>query len=458
MTQSFTSNLQSALKKSMSAVLVTTFLLTPMAFSYAATTTTSKTTSTKSTAVKTTSKTAVKTPAKVTAPSKKIAVANPVSAPFEISGWIPYWRTATGTADVLPHLSILTEVNPFGYTVKNDGTLFDAMNVQDPAWLALKTAASSSRVRYIPSVMWSDTAAIHNVLSNPTLRKAHEQSIAQAVIQNGYDGIDIDYEGKSADDRANFTLFLKEMSELFAKKNMNKWLMCTIEARQPLTARYSGTPPAGIEYANDLPSINKYCDRVRLMTYDQQNADIQLNAQHAQDLYMPVADTAWVAKVVNYMAADIDKKKMVIGVATYGDIYQAMPNVDGSGYTYDNLGAFNPGYATALAAQYGITPTRNSSGEMSFSYVPKETSSALPSNSILSALAPVGTLGANLAGAGALALASAKHQQAPVQYLVWSDATSVQQKIALAKQLGVRGVAVFKFDGGEDQNIWNILK
>ena len=35
------------------------------------------------------------------------------SSSFEISGWIPYWRSATGTADVLPHLDLITEVNPF---------------------------------------------------------------------------------------------------------------------------------------------------------------------------------------------------------------------------------------------------------------------------------------------------------------------------------------------------------
>jgi hypothetical protein len=34
----------------------------------------------------------------------------------------------------------------------------------------------------------------------------------------------------------------------------------------------------------------------------------------------------------------------------------------------------------------------------------------------------------------------------------------VAQKIAIAKQLGIRGVAIFKFDGGEDQGIWNLFK
>jgi spore germination protein YaaH len=45
----------------------------------------------------------------------------------------------------------------------------------------------------------------------------------------------------------------------------------------------------------------------------------------------------------------------------------------------------------------------------------------------------------------------------PFNILWWSDAVSVAQKVALAKQLGIRGVAVFKFDGGEDQGMWDVF-
>jgi spore germination protein YaaH len=375
------------------------------------------------------------------------------SQKLEVSGWIPYWRTETGIADVLPHLSQMTEVNPFGYTVKKDGTLYDAAGIEEGKWDTLIKAAKANKVRVVPTVMWSDTESIGKILGSKKLRAKHEDAIVRMVTKNNFDGVDIDYEGKRASDRENYALFLKELS----KKLGNKWLMCTIEARTPPDSLYK-TIPKDLEYANDYKAINTYCDRVRLMTYDQQSADIKLNVA-SKGLYTPVADPAWVEKVVNFTAKDIAKSKLSIGIATYGYIYQVMPYSDGSGYRYDLLEAFNPRYATDLAKSLNITPSRNSAGEMSFSYVPVELSrNGLPTQSQLQAYAPKGTPTSLLAAVGALQLAKAKTKQAPFYLLWWSDAKAIGDKVALAKRLGVRGVSVFKMDGGEDPGMWAVLK
>lgn len=376
---------------------------------------------------------------------------------LEVSGWLPYWKTEQSVADVLPHLSQLTEVNPFGYTVKTDGTLNDALKVNDPSWQKLFKAAKKAKVRVVPTIMWSDTNAIHTVLSDDTLRATHVAAIVKMVKDNGFDGVDIDYEGKKLATGPYYTKFLKELSAAMAKDKANRWVMCTIEARTPPESLYASIP-ADLAYGNDFKAINQYCDRVRLMTYDQDRADLKLNAANKDGLYAPISDAAWVKKVIELTIKDIDPKKLMIGVPTYGAIYQVMPNYDGSGYSYTKTEAFNPGYAAQIAKEYGITPTRNSAGEMSLSYVPKELPKPLPTQAALSALAPRGTSSANLAAAGALALVKAKKQQAPVTLLSWSDAGAIAAKVALARQYGLRGVSVFKMDGGEDQKMWDVLK
>jgi spore germination protein YaaH len=393
------------------------------------------------------------TSTKTTTTTKKTTVVAKPASKIEISGWIPYWRTATGTNDVLPHLSQMTEVNPFGYTVKQDGELYDAAGIDKGNWDSFFAQARAKKVRIIPTVMWSDTDAIHAVLSDPTLRKAHEDAIVTMVNSHNFDGVDIDYEGKMAEDMPNYSAFLKE---LYAKMG-KKLVSCTIEARTPPDSLYT-TIPTDLQYANDYKVIAKYCDRVKLMTYDQESADLKLNTSAGTGLYTPIADPAWVTKVVNLAAKDIPKSKLEIGVATYGYEYQVMPQSDGT-YDYTLLEAFNPKYATDLAKSLGITPMRNAAGELSFTYVPPSLSlNGLPSQSQLASAAPQGTPSSLLAAAGAIQIAKAQDKQSPFYLLWWSDSKAIADKVALARKLGVRGVAVFKMDGGADPAMWSVLK
>jgi spore germination protein YaaH len=368
-------------------------------------------------------------------------------APLEVTGWIPYWRSATGTADVLPNLSKLTEVNPFVYTLKSDGTFLDNGKLNEEPWLSFIAAAKAQKVRVIPTIMTSNSELLHNILSDQKKRIALEDTIAALVKENNFDGIDIDFEGKRAEDKDNFSTFLKGLYQRMGQK----WVMCTIESRTPLDSRYYGTdvPQDATTYANDLKEINKYCDRVRIMAYDQQGIDLKLSAQAASSsqLYAPVADPAWVEKVVNLMAKDIKRSKILIGVPTYGYEYDVTAYANNE-YVYKILWTFNPGYAWPLAQQYGITPQRNASGEMYFTYVNAATSSAPVS---------LGAESAKLAAAAASQYATAYNSHVDFRLVEWPDAQSLQTKIDLARKLGVRGVSIFKFDGGEDPAVWDVL-
>ena len=295
---------------------------------------------------------------------------NAATASLEISGWIPYWKAASGTADTLLHLDQLKEVNPFGYSIRSDGTLADlVLNIDEEPWTSFTAAARAKKIRVIPTVMWSDTEAMHRILSNGPKRRALEDEIANLVKEKGFDGIDIDFEGKRAETKNYFSTFLKGLYARMGKK----WVMCTIEARTPLTSRYD-TIPKDIKYANDFVQINKYCDRVRIMTYDQGSIDIRLN-EAALGPYVPVSDPKWVEKVISQTAKTIPKRKLVIGIPTYGYEYDVTPLNEG--YRYDRAWAFNPQYALDLARDLNLTPQRNSAGELSFTY----TSTSTPASS-----------------------------------------------------------------------------
>ncbi|HEY4488098.1 MAG TPA: glycosyl hydrolase family 18 protein [Candidatus Paceibacterota bacterium] len=370
------------------------------------------------------------------------------AASFEVTGWIPYWRTATGTADTLPHLDKLTEVNPFVYTLKQDGTLKDNGELDKEPWLSFIAEAKKKGVRVIPTVMSGDSELMHRILSNQRTRIALEDEITALVKVKGYDGIDIDFEGKLAKTRPYFSTFLKGLYMRMGQK----WVMCTIETRLPHADQYYGVPipPGAGEYSNDLVEINKYCDRVRIMAYDQQGIDRKLQSEYDArgELYAPVGDPAWIEKVVNHMSKDIPKHKMLIGVPTYGYEY-AVTAYAGTQYVYDILWTFNPGWAVPLASQYGIAPQRNQTGELYFTYFPNTASTT--------AGFTLGPNSALLASAAASQFAQANNSNLTFRMMTWPDAQSVKVKVDLAKRLGVRGISIFKFDGGQDPNIWAAL-
>lgn len=347
-------------------------------------------------------------------------------AAFEVAGWIPYWRAATGTVDTIPHMKDLKAVMPFGYIVQNDGSLHDAFGFSATSSTStantLTSIARAEKTLLIPTVMWSNSSAISAILGSVKSRVALEDSIAALVQEQDFDGINIDFENKPASSRQYFSLFLKGLYARIGKK----LVYCSIEPRTPPSSAFE-VLPGKFEYANDYVAINKYCDRVQIMTYDQGAIDLKLNAAADSKPYIPIADTKWVEKVITLAAKTISKSKLMVGIATYGYEYDLVPLAQG--YRYEINWAFNPRYATELAASLGVTPSRNSAGEMSFVYQATTT----PAVAGVAAAFP------------------------PLHIVWWSDAEAVSDKIRLAKKLGVRGVAIFKFDGGQDPRIWDVL-
>jgi spore germination protein len=345
---------------------------------------------------------------------------------FEISGWIPYWRAATGTQEALGHLNTFTEINPFGYTVKENGSLYDAMGVDQEPWVSFIQTAKANKVRIIPTVMWGNPDAIDAVLSDKPLRDAHIQEIVEMVKSHSFDGVDIDYEAKYSKTKPYFSLFLKD---LYAAMG-NKWVECEVEARTPITSRYDNVPADydPNDVANDYVQMNKYCDRVRVMAYDQGTVDLKLDEANP-GLYAPVADPKWVEKVVRLAMTSINKNKIEIGIPTYGYEYIVSPGGVG-GFSYVNDGALNPQYALNIKHDFGISTTRSSAGELNLLYYPYASST------------PVTGVRTDI----------------QTNLLVWSDAKAIKDKIDLAKKLGVRGVSIFKIDGGMDPETWSILK
>lgn len=377
------------------------------------------------------------------------ALARADSSSLEVSGWIPYWAVSAGTKDARAHLKDLSVIFPFNYSIKSDGTLADLGDIKKSTWQRLFRSARSKDVLVIPTVMSSNTWLIHGILSDKEKRTDHIDEIVSMVKKGKYDGVDIDYEGKSAETHDAFALFLKELKKELGKK---KILSCTIEARTPADSLYR-TIPADMRFANDYDAIAKYCDRVNLMTYDQQRADIKLNDAHTGEPYIPVSDPAWVRKVIELTLKTIPKEKISLGIPTYGHEYEVIVYSDAY-QEYGKTGAFNPSYGIKTAKEYNLTPERGNAGELSFSFPAQKNASQFTTGVSI----PKNTSGASRAAVQSFSYTASTKLPTVFYYATWSDAEAIRQKVELAREYDLLGVALFKIDGNEDPGMWKVLK
>lgn len=366
-----------------------------------------------------------------------------------VGGWVPYWNDSNGIKDAKKHISQIDTIYPFAFTVTTRGVIKDQAGLDKRDWKGFVKLAQGKDVEVIPTVMWSDGARIHEVLSSTSTRFEHIKGIVEMVEKGKYAGVDIDYEGKKSETINYFSLFLKELKE---KLGDDKVLVCTIEPRTPPDSLYKDVPET-ISYANDYTEIGKHCDRIQLMAYDQQRADIKLNSERRGEPYMPVSDPVWVEKVITLALKSFPAEKVVLGIPTYGHHYTVTVGPDWY-KDYTRIGALNIPDMLDVAKKYKVKPTRNKAGEMSFSYLPKDSNVRFPRSLSI----PHDTSKGNMISAQALAYANKTGNDVQFRIGWYSDAVAMNDKIELAKKYNLYGVSLFKIDGEEDQKVWNYLK
>ena len=187
---------------------------------------------------------------------------------------------------------------------------------------ALKAKKPSLKI--IPSVGgWSLSWTFSKIFKDPQLRQNFVKSAVLFVSQNGFDGLDIDWEfpGKQGigynyfdpiNDQNSLTAVFKELREAFNAAGMqNIWLTAAAGADPAVLKQYNGAAP--------------YMDFLFVMTYDFMGA--WGDGGHHSPLYKSTLVTAanvipdqfWAnAAINNAKAAGFTPSKILIGSPIYG--------------------------------------------------------------------------------------------------------------------------------------------
>lgn len=168
-------------------------------------------------------------------------------------------------------------------------------------------------------------ARFRQLSANATYRVKFATSCVKFVVDNGFDGVDIDWEFPvTADDKINTTLLMKEVRDQFNAQS----------ALDGKTYLLTGAISFAKERADvlEISRLNDYMDWVNIMTYDVYMSWVGFTGHNAP-LYKNPNEPQWWGNqwgsfynadesVRYYIAQGMPASKIVIGAGFYGRLYK----------------------------------------------------------------------------------------------------------------------------------------
>lgn len=163
-------------------------------------------------------------------------------------------------------------------------------------YAAMIELARSKGLKTQASVVLMGQVELHQLLCVEENRARLIGNIMDRVNNNGYDGVNIDFELMGAEDASSFTTFLRELNTALGDKTLSVAVFArTARDKWPTPYQYS--------------SIGQIADQVVVMAYDY---------HYRTSAPGPVAPLWWVEDVVDYMCSQMPARKVLLGMPTYG--------------------------------------------------------------------------------------------------------------------------------------------
>jgi spore germination protein YaaH len=327
-----------------------------------------------------------------TAPRDQPAVLHPKTGRY-IAAWLPDTFNSENRQSFEANADILDEISPFWYAPDIYGNIYHGGEARDQALLDL---ARSKGVLVIPTIhnVVNGNDPVRPLLSSPERRSRHVQIIVDEVLNRGYDGIDIDYEGLPPSYREEFTAFITELGA--ALRAQGKLLTIAVHGK---TSDYGGL--GGFQ---DWVALGQVVDRLRIMTYDYSWRGSEPG---------PVAPVYWVEQVAEYAKTVVDPAKVVIGVPFYG---------------YDW-----PANGPAVARLWSSINEQIQRDGLSLNLMESNANGLVQENWLV-------------------------YNASSGRRTVWfATKSSLEAKIALVQKYDLAGIAIWRL-GGEDPGKWNVIR
>jgi spore germination protein YaaH len=220
-------------------------------------------------------------------------------APAQAAGAIRWGFYVTYNPNSLVSLQAnadqLNYVSPWFYSVNSAGI------VTGTAQVDVNTLLRSKNIKNLPMIRNTNGYAnFHDALATPATRDGMIAQLHNLVVQNGYDGITIDFEAISPEDAPLITGFMSALFRDF--HGMGKLVAQALPAKTiPATTGWAG--------AFDYPALKPWADYFIIMAYDQHFPGGPPGA---------IAPLPWLNDVANYTVGALGADKVIWGIGLYG--------------------------------------------------------------------------------------------------------------------------------------------
>lgn len=250
------------------------------------------------------------TPSKVEAVTQK---------PYKVAAWMPTnWDVEDAFEAFNNNLDVYDILSPFWFSANMDGSLEAKGGARDQD---LINKAHDNNILVIPSITNNySTEKSSALLKSPASILNHIDIIVREVVDNNYDGIDIDYENVSKKEKEQYTFFMKNLSHQLHENDK----LLSITSQPKLSDHYTWNGPGAI----DWDVVGEVADYLRIMNYDYSRPNTPPG---------PVAPKEWLRKSMQYALEHVPREKILGGVPFYGYDWALTESGETSGIVWDGV-------------------------------------------------------------------------------------------------------------------------
>lgn len=285
----------------------------------------------------------------------------PPPTEVQLDVWAPYWTLRDTVDELDDRLPSMREVSPFFYAAT--GATEVGRDPNTPAELAddFERRARRAGARLVPSVFDAMPAGgMASVLADPAVRRQHVDTLVAFVVDNDFDGIDINYEqfafadGRStwATTRPNWVAFVTELTAELRPLGL------TVTVSIPPVYGPGEGPNDGF-WVYDHGTIAGIVDHIRIMAYDFSVAEAG-----------PIAPLDFVQRTIDGALAVVDDPStLVLGIPLYGRNWPIDERDGPCPADADGRVTVTVRSLPSLLERREAEPVRNeTTGELSFAY------------------------------------------------------------------------------------------